>query len=154
MAYHPPKATDEWGTPPEVFDPLNAEFKFDLDVAASASNTKCNRFFDLEEDGLTQPWSGRCWMNPPYGRVIAKWIEKAATSTAELVVGLLPARTDTRWFHDHILGKAEIRFVKGRIYFENPSFIRDRAPFPSMVVIWRSTPCRKVSSVIFAREKS
>lgn len=127
-------ASVEWATPQDFFDSLDKEFKFTLDVAANIKNRKCRRFFNSKQDALKQDWKGeRCWMNPPYGRRIAEFIKKAHESNA-LVVGLLPARTDTKAFHDHIYGKAEIRFVKGRLKF---SGAKHSAPFPNMVVIWR-----------------
>jgi site-specific DNA-methyltransferase (adenine-specific) len=132
-------ATPEWATPQDLFDELNAEFKFNIDVCATPENAKCRFFYTKEQDGLIQDWnqsstimSARCWMNPPYGRQIGKWVKKAHDSGC-LVVGLLPARTDTRWFHDYIYGKAEIRFLRGRLYFNDGM---GPAPFPSMVVIW------------------
>ena len=131
--------TDEWSTPSEVFDPLNEEFGFTLDVCADADNAKCGRFFDKDADGLTQVWSGVCWMNPPYGRGIDRWIHKAWESARDgaTVVCLIPSRTDTRWWHDYVTDAADVRFVKGRIYFENPDRPRDRAPFPSAIVVFR-----------------
>lgn len=126
--------TDLWATPQGFFDELNEEFHFTLDVCANESNHKVDRYFTREDDAIQQDWSGDvCWMNPPYGLEIAKFIKKAHESKTT-VVALLPARTDTKWFHDHIYGFAEIRFIKGRLRFgghKNP------APFPSMVVIWR-----------------
>ena len=127
--------TDLWATPQEFFDELNKEFAFTTDVCAIPENAKCERFFTPEMDGLKQEWNGVCWCNPPYGKEIGKWVKKASESACT-VVGLLPARTDTKWFHEHILGKAEIRFVRGRIKFGGAS---TGAPFPSMVVIWRNT---------------
>lgn len=123
--------TDVWETPQEFFEELNREFHFETDVCALPSNAKCDRFFSPETDGLAQEWFGRCWCNPPYGRQIGKWVEKAATSEA-LTVMLLPARTDTTWFHDHCLGR-EIRFIRGRIKFGGAKY---NAPFPSMIVIF------------------
>ena len=107
--------TDVWETPQALFEELNREFRFETDVCALLSNAKCDRFFSPETDGLSQEWLGRCWCNPPYGRQIGKWVKKAATSEA-LTVMLLPARTDTAWFHDYCLGR-EIRFIRGRIKF-------------------------------------
>lgn len=136
-------ATDQWSTPQDFFDKLDSEFHFTLDVAADETNHKCKRFFDKSVDGLSQPWhvSERenneiVWCNPPYGREIGKWIEKAYKESLEgaTVVMLLPARTDTKWFHDYIYGKAEIRFVRGRLKFGDS---KNSAPFPSMVVIFR-----------------
>lgn len=126
----------DWETPPEVFADLDAEFGFTLDVCATAANAKCPRFFSPADDGLWQDWSGEvCWMNPPYGREIGRWVAKAATEARRgaIVVGLLPASTDTAWFHDHIYGEAEIRFVRGRVRFVGGSY---NAPFPSMIVVW------------------
>lgn len=129
--------SDMWGTPQATFNELHAEFGFTVDVCAVPSNAKCAAYFSPEDNGLVQDWSGEvCWMNPPYGRGIGKWIEKAHAESMRgaLVVALLPARTDTRWFHEHIKGVAEIRFIRGRLYFNDAD---GRAPFPNMVVIWR-----------------
>ena len=129
--------TDKWATPQDFFDKLNAEFSFELDVAADESNAKCENYFTEECSGLTVDWNlfkhlgSWAYMNPPYGREIGKWIAKASQYNC---VALLPARTDTRWFHDFIYGKAEIRFIKGRLKFEGVS---TPAPFPSMVVVFR-----------------
>lgn len=125
--------TDLWATPQDFFDELNKEFAFTTDVCAIPENAKCERFFSPVIDGLKQEWTGVCWCNPPYGREIGKWVRKAHDSSCT-VVGLLPARTDTKWFHEYILGKAEIRFIKGRLKFGGAY---TPAPFPSMVVIWR-----------------
>lgn len=121
-----------WETPQDLFDKLNAEFHFDLDVCALPENAKCKRFFTPEMDGLKQEWTGVCWCNPPYGRQIGKWVEKGAKSFATVVM-LLPARTDTKWFHEYIYNKAEIRFIKGRLKFGNS---KNAAPFPSMIVVF------------------
>ena len=126
--------TDLWATPQDFFDALDGEYHFDLDVCALPENAKCAEYYTPEVDGLAQDWTGRrCWCNPPYGRQIGRWVEKAAKSRA-LTVMLLPARTDTRWFHDFIYGKdAEIRFIKGRLKFGEST---KNAPFPSMVVVF------------------
>ena len=129
--------TDLWETPQEFFDKLDKEFHFNLDVCALPENAKCAAYYTPEMDGLIQPWYGRCWCNPPYGRGIEKWVERAYCSAVEggaIVVMLLPARTDTRWFHEYIYGKAEIRFVRGRLKFGGS---KNSAPFPSMVVVFR-----------------
>jgi len=124
--------TDLWATPQSFFDGLNKEFNFTLDVCASKENAKCEKYFTKEDDGLDKDWYGEmCFMNPPYGREIGKWIEKASQYDC---VCLLPARTDTRWFHNFIYGKAEIRFIKGRLKFGD---CKNAAPFPSMVVIFK-----------------
>lgn len=126
-------ATDMWETPKDLFDNLDEEFGFQTDVCAVKQNAKCQRFYTPEQDGLKQIWTGVCWCNPPYGRGIEKWMKKAYESNAT-VVCLVPARTDTRWFHDFVLGKAEIRFIRGRLKFGNS---KNSAPFPSMLVIYR-----------------
>lgn len=124
--------TDLWATPQVLFDELNAEFHFTTDVCALPENAKCEHYFTPETDGLKQDWKGVCWCNPPYGREIGKWVQKAATSKATVVM-LLPARTDTKWFHDYIYKKAEIRFIRGRLKFGGA---QNSAPFPSMIVIF------------------
>lgn len=134
MNVHFMSKTTEWETPQDVFDKLNDEFRLNYDVCATAQNAKCKVYCSKKDDGLSVSWKGkRCWMNPPYGSEIPKWIEKAAMGGATVVVALLPARTDTRWFHDHIYGKAEIRFLKGRMKFGGS---KNSAPFPSMVVVF------------------
>ena len=128
--------TDEWETPQDLFDELNREFGFALDVCALPENAKCDLFFTPKTDGLSQSWKGHmCWMNPPYGREIGKWVKKAyeESQRGATVVCLLPARTDTRWFHEYCT-KGEIRFIKGRLKF---SGCKNSAPFPSMIVIFR-----------------
>ena len=128
--------SDCWATPPEFFEKLNKEFHFDTDVCAMPENAKCPHYYSPEDDGLRQNWTGSCWCNPPYGRQIGKWVEKAYMSSliGATVVMLLPARTDTAWFHDYIYGKAEIRFVRGRLKFVGAKY---NAPFPSMVAVFR-----------------
>lgn len=127
----------DWETPQDLFEGLDDEFTFTLDVAANQDNAKCERFFDIHMNGLIQDWSeDRCWMNPPYGSEIAKWVQKAHQEAARgaLVVGLLPARTDTRWWHEHVIAY-EVRFLKGRVRFSGGG----PAPFPSAVVVWAGT---------------
>lgn len=133
-------ATDLWETPQDFFDQLDKEFDFDLDTCALEGNAKCTNYYTPEQDGLSLPWTGTVWCNPPYGRQIGKWVEKAARSAAEgaTVVMLLPARTDTRWFHKYIYQKAEIRFVSGRLKFGGS---KSNAPFPSMVCVFRGGYC-------------
>lgn len=129
--------TDQWETPQDFFDQLNKEFHFTLDVCALPENAKCVDYYTPEQDGLSMPWTGVCWCNPPYGRQIGQWVRRAlfASVSGATVVMLLPARTDTRWFHEYIYSKAEIRFVKGRLKFGGAD---NAAPFPSMVVIYRN----------------
>lgn len=132
--------TVEWETPQKLFDELDAEFLLDRDVCATGSNFKVYPYWDAISDGLSKDWTGlRCWMNPPYGREIGKWVKKASEATGGVVVCLLPARTDTRWFHDYIYNnpRAEIRFIKGRLKFGDG---KNSAPFPSMIVIFYPTP--------------
>lgn len=124
--------TYEWATPQDLFGELDKEFNFTTDVCATAENNKCDFYYTKEDNGLSKEWSGNCFMNPPYGSEIGDWVKKAYESNC-LVVGLLPARTDTRWFHNYIYGKAEIRFIKGRLKFGEG---KNSAPFPSMIVVW------------------
>ena len=128
--------TSLWATPQGFFDELNQEFHFTLDVCAIPENAKCKDYFTPDVNGLIQKWSGICWCNPPYGREIANWVKKAYDESAAgaIVVMLLPARTDTKWFHELVYGKAEIRFIKGRLHFSGSEW---NAPFPSMIVIYR-----------------
>jgi site-specific DNA-methyltransferase (adenine-specific) len=138
---HFSSATDNWSTPQYLFDALNKEFHFTLDPCADSSNHKCEKYYTKEQDGLAQDWSGEIvFCNPPYGREIGKWVKKSYdevyNGTCECVVMLIPARTDTRWFHDWIYHKAEIRFIKGRLKFNDG---KSAAPFPSMVVIYRAS---------------
>lgn len=129
--------TDAWATPADFYQKLNSEFHFDLDPCADEYNHKCDLYFDKNTNGLLQSWGGHnVFVNPPYGRKIGNWVEKAFRTNEEhgnLVVMLLPARTDTKWFHEYIYHKAEIRFVRGRLKFGNS---KNAAPFPSMVVIY------------------
>lgn len=134
MNVHFSSKTPEWATPQDFFDALNAEFHFTLDTAATPENAKCKRYFTKESDGLAHSWDNETvFCNPPYGREIGKWVKKGSEATGGGVVMLLPARVDTRWFHSYILGKAEIRFIRGRLKFGNS---KNSAPFPSMVCIW------------------
>ena len=127
--------TDMWETPKWLFDELDNEFHFELDVCATVENAKCLSFYTKEQDGLTLPWTGVCWCNPPYGKEIGKWVEKAHRSATEgaTVVMLVPSRTDTKWFHEFAYKKAEIRFIKGRLKFGDS---KNSAPFPSMILIF------------------
>jgi phage N-6-adenine-methyltransferase len=137
---HFSSATPEWGTPQDFFDALDKEFGgFLLDVCATDDNAKCKKYYTVNSDGLAQAWSKRNWMNPPYGRTITAWIKRAddEAEKGNTTVALLPARTDTKYFHTHIYGKHEIRFVRGRLKFEGAQVGSGAAPFPSMVVIFR-----------------
>lgn len=129
---------NEWETPRDFFNKLNSEFNFNLDPCASDLNHKCDNYFTEEQDGLKQNWQGKTvFCNPPYGRQINKWVEKCYKESRQdntTVVMLIPARTDTKYFHEYIYGKAEIRFIKGRLKFGE---CKNSAPFPSMVVIYK-----------------
>lgn len=130
-------STDEWETPKDLFDRLNDEFRFTLDVCATAENAKCSRYFTKEQDGLLHDWTGETvWCNPPYGKGMDAWCRKCLEHSigGGTAVMLIPARTDTRWFHEYVYGKAEIRFVRGRLKYGNAKW---NAPFPSMIVIYR-----------------
>jgi phage N-6-adenine-methyltransferase len=125
----------EWETPRALFARLDREFAFTLDVCATRANHLCAAYFTPEQDGLRRRWTGACWMNPPYGRSIGLWVEKAHTEGASdtIVVSLLPARTDTSWWHDHVMKAREIRLLRGRLTFVGAT---SPAPFPSAVVIF------------------
>lgn len=135
MSVHFSSKTDLWSTPQDLFDQLDREFNFTLDVCASLDNTKCPIFYTKEQDGLTLPWEGICWMNPPYGREIKKWMRKAHESALQgaTVVCLVPSRTDTIWWHEYAM-PWEIRFIKGRLKFGGH---QNSAPFPSALVIMK-----------------
>jgi len=127
--------TPEWETPQDLFDELNKEFMFTLDPCATKENTKCKKFYTKEQDGLTKDWSNEIvFCNPPYGRVISQWVKKSSLIKNGVVVMLIPARTDTSYFHDFIYGKTEIRFIRGRLKFGDS---KNSAPFPSMIVIFQ-----------------
>ncbi len=136
ISVHFSSKTDLWATPQDFFNTLNAEFGFTLDVCALPYNAKCERYFTPEEDGLQQLWRGVCWMNPPYGRTIGQWVRKAYESALEgaTVVCLIPARTDTAWWHTWVMQAEEVRFIRGRLKFGGS---KNSAPFPSAVVIFR-----------------
>lgn len=131
--------TPEWATPQALYDELNAEFNFTLDPCATKENAKCSKFYTKEDDGLSKNWDAeRVFCNPPYGAYTPHWVKKAAEAKNGIVVMLIPARTDTRYFHEHIWKKAEIRFIKGRIKFEGAQVGSGAAPFPSMVVVFNN----------------
>jgi phage N-6-adenine-methyltransferase len=130
-----------WQTPPEVFDPLHAEFDFTLDPCATAESAKVPTFFTEEGNGLSKSWAGhRVFMNPPYGREVYAWTRKARTEAegGALVVGLLPASTDLKWWHDDVVGHAaELRWIRGRVRFITDGPYRASGFFASVVVVWR-----------------
>ena len=126
----------EWETPDDLFDGLDREFNFTLDPCSTHTNAKCPNYYTTEEDGLEQPWAPHnVFMNPPYGRDIGKWVAKAYEESrlGATVVCLVPARTDTQWWHDYCL-KGNVRLIRGRLKF---GYSKNSAPFPSAVVIFR-----------------
>ena len=129
----------EWATPQKFFDDLNAEFGFTLDPCCTHENAKCAKHYTQAENGLIQDWQGqRVFCNPPYGRGISAWVRKCYEESRKpdtLCVMLIPARTDTAWFHEWVWGKAEVRFIRGRLKFGG---CPNAAPFPSMVVIFKA----------------
>lgn len=128
--------SDEWTTPRAMFATLDAEFGFTLDAAATDDNALCAAYFTRERDGLAQPWPGVVFVNPPYGHQIGRWTRKAHDEAQQgaVVVGLIPARTETEWWHRDVMRAAEIRLIRGRMRFSGQ---RINAPFPSAVVVWR-----------------
>jgi len=130
------RESDEWATPRDRWAEWNTEFGFTLDAAATADNALCSTYFTREDDGLTQPWFGTVWCNPPYSSV-GRWVEKGYHSSLHgaTVVMLVPARTDTRWWHEWAM-KGERRFLRGRLRFGTAS---SSAPFPSALLIFCPT---------------
>ena len=138
MDVHYSSKTNEWSTPQDFFDELDKEFNFTLDPCATSENAKCTKYFTVEDDGLKQDWSNDVvFMNPPYGREIKYWVQKAYEESLKgaTVVCLIPARTDTAYWHDYIFGKADdIRFLRGRLKFGGS---KNPAPFPSAIIIYK-----------------
>ena len=138
MDVHYSSKTNEWSTPQDFFDELDKEFNFTLDPCATSENAKCTKYFTVEDDGLKQDWSkDTVFMNPPYGREIKYWVQKAYEESLKgaTVVCLIPARTDTSYWHDYIFGKADdIRFLRGRLKFGDS---KNPAPFPSAIIIYK-----------------
>ena len=135
MSVHFSSKTDLWYTPQDFFKKYDDVYKFETDVCATDDNAKCAKYYTEEMDGLSQEWRGVCWMNPPYGRTIGNWMKKAYESSLEgaTVVCLVPARTDTNWWHDYAM-KGDIEFIKGRLKFGGS---KNSAPFPSAVVVFK-----------------
>ena len=138
MDVHYSSKTNEWSTPQDFFDELDKEFNFTLDPCATSENAKCTKYFTVEDDGLKQDWSNdTVFMNPPYGREIKYWVQKAYEESLKgaTVVCLIPSRTDTAYWHNYIFGKADdIRFIKGRLKFGGS---KNPAPFPSAIIIYK-----------------
>lgn len=138
MNVHYSSETEEWETPQDLFDRLDREFNFSLDVCALDSSAKCENYFTPQDDGLGQAWTGTCWMNPPYGTAIGRWVQKAweSAEAGATVVCLVPARVDTAWWWDWCRF-GEIRFLRGRLRFGGGD---TSAPFPSAVVVFPRKP--------------
>lgn len=146
-------ASVEWATPQDLFDRLNAQYQFTLDVCATPENAKCARYFTSELNALLQGWGEeRVWCNPPYGREISHWVQRCANARGhtggvaswvepkwipDLAVMLLPARTDTRWWHDYVIPYGRVEFVRGRLKFGGS---KNSAPFPSAIVVFGDVP--------------
>ena len=143
MAVHYSSKSNEWETPQDFYERLNDTFQFDLDPCATEATAKCDKYFTAQDDGLNKSWEGhKVFMNPPYGREISRWIKKAreeGEKPSTTVVCLIPARTDTKYWHEHCMRADEIYFVKGRLKFGNSS---NAAPFPSAVVVFRGPPVK------------
>lgn len=132
--------SDEWETPDAFFKMLDDEFGFDLDVGATEDNRKCSKYYTIADDALSKPWVGTVWCNPPYSRV-SEWLAKAWEASRldrATVVCLVPARTDTKWWHRYAMAADEVRLVKGRIKFSRPDGTGSSAPFPSALLIYRA----------------
>lgn len=129
-------ASDMWETPTYLFNYLNNKYNFTLDVCATSENAKCENYYTESDNALNKEWSGTCWMNPPYGRQIGRWLQKAYESAINTttVVCLIPARTDTKYFHEVCMKADEICFIKGRLKFGTST---NSAPFPSAIVIFK-----------------
>jgi site-specific DNA-methyltransferase (adenine-specific) len=131
--------SNEWETPPEFFEKLNKKFKFTLDPCCTPTSAKCEKYYTREDDGLSKSWKNEVvFVNPPYGD-ISKWVKKAHDESRDndaTVVMLLPSRTDTKYWHDHIMEASAIYFIKGRLKFGNGNDKQNSAPFPSVVVVF------------------
>lgn len=134
MSVHFSSETDLWATPQDFFDKYNKKYNFTLDACANQDNAKCEKYYTKEDDGLSQHWFGTVWMNPPYGRTIGQWMRKAFESSLQgsTVVCLVPARTDTAWWHNYA-AKGSVEFIRGRLKFGGH---KNSAPFPSAVVVF------------------
>ena len=133
----------DWGTPQDLYNELDEEYGFTLDPCATPWNTKCDKYYTKEDDGLSKSWKGHVvFMNPPYGREIIKWVKKASEEKSACVVCLIPARTDTKYWHEFIFPKAhKIMFIKGRLKFSGNQNGSGSAPFPSAIVVFDYMAC-------------
>lgn len=127
---------DDWETPKDLYRTLNDEFKFNLDPCCSEKTAKCSLFYTIKDDGLSKSWEGNVFMNPPYGRQIINWVKKAKeeSNKGATVVCLVPARTDTKWWHNYCMKSAEIRFLTKRLTFEGAN---NKATFPAAIVVFK-----------------
>lgn len=149
--------SDEYGTPKEFFDSINSLYHFTLDAAASDKNHKCNKYFTKENSSLDKDWSGETvWINPPYSNIEAfmkKAMEETRKNENTKVVMLVPARTDTKWFHKYGTKAAKILFIKGRLKFENSkNKILNSAPFPSMLLYFNKTSADEIKNILIVRQ--
>jgi phage N-6-adenine-methyltransferase len=137
LKYHTKGKTVEYETPDDFFQRLNRIYRFNLDVCATPKNAKCQRYFTVQDDGLSKQWDGVCWMNPPYGRAIRAWMKKAyeESKTGTTVVCLVPSRTDAAWWHDYAM-KGQVEFLRGRLKFGGS---KNCAPFPCALVVFRGS---------------
>ena len=128
----------EWTTPQDLYNALDEEYGFTLDPCATHESAKCKKYYTPEDDGLNKDWTGQTvFMNPPYGREIKHWLKKAWLSSRKgntTVVCLIPARTDTKYWHEYCMKAHRIIFIKGRLKFGNQT---NSAPFPSAIVIFK-----------------
>jgi len=143
--------SNEWATPQDFYNKLDAEFGFTLDPCASPTTAKCASYYTEGDDGLSKDWSGHTvFMNPPYGRVQKDWIQKAfreGEKAGTTVVALVPARTDTKAWHNYCMKATEIRFIKGRLKFGKGANKTNSAPFPSAVIVFSGSPPPKVTAM-------
>jgi phage N-6-adenine-methyltransferase len=153
---------DDWCTPQALFDLCDAQYHFDLDAAADAENTKCKKFFDFKTNSLAQEWFGRVWLNPPYGRDIGKWLQKARheleAGHCEVVVFLLFVRSDCKWFHDYVWDElnakprpgVSLQFLRGRVKFTRNGEAKKCGSFwPSMLVEMRKASAQVNDGPLF-----
>ena len=130
--------SNEWTTPMWLFKELDVKFNFTLDPCCTKESALCDKYYTIEDDGLNQDWGGEVvFMNPPYGRSISKWVEKAYKESLKgaIVVCLIPSRTDTSYWHDYIFPYAsDIEFLRGRLKFGDG---KNPAPFPSAIIVFK-----------------
>ena len=144
---------DNWQTPKWLFDKLNKHFKFDLDVCADDLNALCDKYYTSYDSCLDKDWEMCNFMNPPYGREISKFVKKAYDEWLNndcTTVALLPARTDTKWFHNSIYNKSHIYFIRGSLKFNDQP---NSAPFPSMIVFWGVEDQRSLNAMYEVLQK-